>query len=203
MYNEHIVSFFIKWLVKRNILLKTKAISEHNCPFTFIMTSSIAKDIVEYQKYFPNNFYSQRLQSQLICNIKGMCPWDKPIRFFLLLIYFFLPCIWMSIIDKREWWITYLYSFFSYIYMLTSLWSLGFDTHAHEFLRLLQYWISSIFLCFSGLTQNWCIRIKYYNTYFISRLTLRHDLRWINSCRKNHNCINHSSRKKGLLPTTQ
>ena len=67
-----------------------------------------------------------------------MFPWDKPIRFFSFsYTLFFLPCIWMSIIDKREWWITSLYSFFYvylyvYIVMVIGFWY----SHIHELLGL-------------------------------------------------------------------
>ena len=126
-----------------------------------------------------------------------MCPWDKPIRFFSSsYTLFFLPCIWMSIIDKREWWITSLYSFCTYIYMFTSLWSLGFDTAIY-----MNFWDYDIehweyFLWTCTLTK-----LIYTNQIlqYILLLLVWHTSPWSmmdQGLPQNYNCMNYSSPEK-------
>ena len=73
-------------------------------------------------KYFGTYFYSLRFN--LICNIKGRCPWNNPIRVFLSKSISILMCI----IDGKNDVSPIFISFAHRVCMLTSLWSFDFDT---------------------------------------------------------------------------
>ena len=130
-----------------------------------------------------------------------MCPWDKPIRFFHLLIHFSFYHVSGCLLLIKENDESPL--FIRFLRISICLHRYGHWVLIQPYTWIVGTMISNIGNIFCGRAhwQNWFIRIKYYNTYcYCSFDTLLHDLWWIKVCRKTTIVWIIHLQKKGLLP---